>query len=101
MEQILTIEILGEVFRFKAEEGDLNAEEIAQHLKEEVHRVEAQFPSQALKTHKLAILMLAALNISKQYIELSNHHLRFLESVSSRAARLGHMMEKKPEELNG
>jgi cell division protein ZapA (FtsZ GTPase activity inhibitor) len=100
VEQIITIEILGEAFRFKADEGDLSAEEIAQLLTDEVHKVASQFPAHALKTNKLAILVLAALNISKQYVELLNQHSRFLESVSSRANRLGDMIETKPEELN-
>ena len=93
MEQVITIELLGETFKFKSDENRKKLEEILSYLMEEVRKVEEQFPSHALKTNKLAIVVMAALNISKQFVELTNNHSDFLNSVSSRASKLGEMIE--------
>jgi cell division protein ZapA (FtsZ GTPase activity inhibitor) len=94
-EQLITIELFGEKFNFKAEEGRLKAEEIAEYLKRELENVESQLPAQTAKSNKLAMLVLVALNISKQYIELMNNHLKFVNSVSARTERLGAMIKTK------
>jgi cell division protein ZapA (FtsZ GTPase activity inhibitor) len=94
-EQLITIELFGEKFNFKAEEGHLKAEEIAEYLKRELENVESQLPTQAAKSNKLAMLVLVGLNISKQYIELMHNHLNFVNSVSARTERLGAMIKTK------
>ena len=93
MEQVIKIELLGETFRFKSEENRKNLKEILSFLTQELHKVEEQFPPHALKTNKSAILVMTALNISKQYVELTNNHTKLLESVASRATRLGEMID--------
>jgi cell division protein ZapA (FtsZ GTPase activity inhibitor) len=94
-EQFITIELFGEKFNFKADEGHLKADEIAEYLKKELEKVESQLPAHTAKSNKLAVLVLVALNISKQYIELMHKHLKFVNSVSTRTARLGAMMKTK------
>lgn len=94
-EQLITIELFGEKFNFKAEEGHLKAEEIAEYLKRELENVESKFPAQTAKSNKLAVLALVALNISKQYIELMHNHLKFVNSVSVRTERLGALIKTK------
>ena len=94
VEQVITIELLGETFKFKADENRENLEEILTYLMQEVQKVEEQFPGHALKTNKLAIMVMAALNISKQFIELTNNHSDFMNSVSSRTSKLGEMMRQ-------
>jgi cell division protein ZapA (FtsZ GTPase activity inhibitor) len=94
-EQFITIELFGEKFNFKADEGHLKADEIAEYLKKELENVESQLPAHTAKSNKLAVLVLVALNISKQYIELMHKHLKFVNSVSTRTARLGAMMKTK------
>jgi len=93
VEQVIKIELLGETFKFKSEENRKNLKEILSYLMDELHKVEEEFPSHALKTNKLAILVMTALNISKQYVELTDNHSEFLESVSLRASKLDDMIE--------
>jgi len=94
VEQVITIELLGETFKFKADENRKSLEEISSFLMQEVQKVEEQFPAHALKTNKLAIVVMAALNISKQLVELTNNHSDFLNSVSLRTSKLGEMMRQ-------
>ena len=92
MEQVIKIELLGETFRFKSEETRSNLKEILSHLLKELKKVENQFPSHALKTNKSAILVMTALNISKQYMELANSHSDFVNNVSSRMTKIDDML---------
>ena len=94
MEKVITIELLGETFKFKADENRKNLEEILSFLMQEVQKVEEQFPAHALKTNKLAIMVMAALNISKQFVALTNNHSDFLDSVSLRTSKLGEMIRQ-------
>ncbi len=93
METIITIELLDEQFKFKADENSaVDPREIALYLTEEIRQVETRFPAYARKTNKLAIVVTAALNIAKQNCELKNNHQHFLQSVATRAERLDRMI---------
>ena len=94
MEKVIKIEVLGETFTFKANENREKLKEILSYLMQEVQKVEEQFPPHALKTSKLAIMVMTALNISKQYMEITNKHSDFLNSVSSRTSKLGEMIKQ-------
>lgn len=95
VEQVIKIELLGETFKFKSDQNRQNLKEILSYMIEELRKVEEQFPAHALTTNKLAILVMTALNISKQYVELNNNHSELLASVSSRASKLDDMIESK------
>ncbi len=93
VEKIITIELLDEQFKFKADANStVDPQDIAHHLIEEITQVEAKFPAYARKTSKLAIVVMAALNIAKNNFELQNHHSTFLNTVSTRAEKLDYMI---------
>ncbi|MFO7930256.1 MAG: cell division protein ZapA [Thermodesulfobacteriota bacterium] len=93
MEQIITIELLGEHFKFKVDpDSRIDAKEVTDRLIEEVNQAASRFPSHARKTNKLAIVVSAALNIARQHVELSMHHGEFVNSVAGRAARMDRMI---------
>ena len=64
------------------------AEEVADFLVREVNRVEDQQTEQSSNMSKLTILMLAALNIANEHMELIRNHSKFLDDVSNRTANL-------------
>ena len=88
MEQIVTIELFGQKHTFKANSEVTKAEEVADFLVREVTRVENLQTDQSSNMSKLTILMLAALNIANEHIELKRDHSKLLEDVSSRTANL-------------
>lgn len=89
VKKIITIELLDEQFKFKTDENSIvDPQDIAHHLIEEITQVEAKFPVYARKTSKLAIVVMAALNIAKDNFELQNRHSTFINNVSTRAERL-------------
>lgn len=95
MQQLITIELLGETFQFKVQEEDQNPGEIADYLVAEVDTISRQFPEHVKKTNKLAILVSAALNVTKKYFELKSHHLDFVSDVSHRAYKLDDMLDQR------
>ena len=92
---MITIELLGETFQFKVQEEDQNPREIADYLVAEVDAVSRQFPEHVKKTNKLAILVSAALNMTKKYFELQTNHLDFVSDVSHRAYKLDDMLSQR------
>ena len=88
MDQIVTIELFGQTHTFKANSDVNQAEEVADFLVREVNRVAGQQTDQSPNMSKLTILMLAALNIANEHMELKRNHLKLLDDVSSRTANL-------------
>ncbi|MGD2022452.1 MAG: cell division protein ZapA, partial [Desulfobacterales bacterium] len=72
MEQLVTIELFGRKHTFKAESDVQQAKEIAELLVKEVSRVESQQSGKSSTESNLTTLMLAALNIAHQNLELEN-----------------------------
>jgi len=94
VEQLITIELLGETFQFKVDEVHLNPKEIADHLTAEIESVSGQFPKHVVKTNKMAILVSAALNITKQYFELKTNHSDLIANVADRTLKLDDLLDK-------
>ena len=88
MDQIVTIQLFGQTHTFKANSEVTKAEEVADFLVREVNRVEGQQTDKSSNMSKLTILMLAALNIANEHMELKRNHLKLLDDVSSRTANL-------------
>ena len=93
MDEIVNIELFGELFRFKAEPGVTDAVKIAEYLSESVTKVEKQFAAKSPEISKLALLVMASLNISKELFELKNEHEELLNRISERSERLITRME--------
>lgn len=93
MDDIVNIELFGELFKFKAEPGVTDAAQIAEQLSEAVTKVEKQFAAKSPEISKLALLVLASLNISKELLELKRDHAELQNRVSERSERLITRME--------
>lgn len=88
MDQLVTIELFGRPFTFKAENDVSRAKEIADFLVQEVSRIERQMSGKSSNINKQAILILAALNIADEYFECRQKHKDLLEIISDRTAGL-------------
>ena len=95
MEQLLTIELFGQPYTFKTDSDLTKAKEVADILIREVGRVEAQQKKSGAGITKNAMLILAALNIAAENIELRQKQTNFIESVSQRADTIMKLMEKR------
>ena len=88
MDEIVTIELFGQTYTFKAKAEVTKAKEVADHLVKEVSRIEDQQADQSSNMSKLTILMLAALNIANENMELKRNHSKLLHDVKDRTANL-------------
>jgi cell division protein ZapA (FtsZ GTPase activity inhibitor) len=87
LEQLVTIEIFGQPYTFKTESDITNAKEVADCLVKEVTRFENQNSSKSSDT-KFVTLILAALNIAKENIELKKKYSDLLTKISKKSANL-------------
>ena len=88
MEKTVTIELFGQPHTFKADSEVTKEKEVADLLVKEVARVESQHAGQSSNISKLAILMLAALNIANEQMELKRDYTELLRKVTNRSAKL-------------
>jgi cell division protein ZapA (FtsZ GTPase activity inhibitor) len=88
LEKTVTIELFGQPYTFKANSEVTKAKEVAELLVQEVARVEDQQPDQSPNISKLTILMLAALNIANEHMELKRNHSKMLREIAERTTKL-------------
>jgi cell division protein ZapA (FtsZ GTPase activity inhibitor) len=93
LEQLVTIELFGKPYTFKAKSEVKKAKEVADFLAKEVSRVENQQSDETSTSSNLTTLMLAALNIAHQNMELENNHSEFLRELAKRTQRLMHQLD--------
>jgi cell division protein ZapA (FtsZ GTPase activity inhibitor) len=93
LDEIVTIELFGQTHTFKANSEVTKAKEVADLLVKEVSRIEDQQANQSSNMSKLTILMLAALNIANENLELKRSHSKLLNDVTDRTANLIHTLD--------
>jgi cell division protein ZapA (FtsZ GTPase activity inhibitor) len=88
LEQLVTIELFGQPYTFKTESDVIKAKEVAEYLVEEVARIETQHAKTSSNVTKLTTMILAALNIANENMELKKNHSELLENISRRSSSL-------------
>jgi cell division protein ZapA len=88
LDQLVTIELFGRPFTFKADKDVSTAKEVADYLVQEVSKIENQLSNKSSTINKQAVLILAALNIANEYFKCKQSHKDLLEIVSDRTSGL-------------
>jgi cell division protein ZapA (FtsZ GTPase activity inhibitor) len=88
LEQLVTIELFGQQHTFKAESDENEAKEVADLLAKEVSRIKSQQTGESSAASDFTTLMLAALNIAHQKLELETRYSKFTQDLSERSQRL-------------
>ncbi len=88
MEQLVTIELFGKPYTFKAKSEVKKAKDVADFLAKEVSRVESQQSGESSTASDLTTLLLAALNIAYQNMELEDNYSKFMQDIAERSAKL-------------
>ena len=95
LEELVTIELLGQTYTFKTDSDTIKAKEIADFLVKEVKRVETQQSSQPSDITRFAILISVALNIVNENFELKMKHTDLLKDISERSAKLIGVLDER------
>ena len=88
MEQLVTIELFGKPYTFKAKSEVKKAKEVADVLAKEVSRIESEQSGESSTASDLTTLMMAALNIAHQNMELENNIDQMKQDIAERSAEL-------------
>ncbi|MDD2390814.1 MAG: cell division protein ZapA [Desulfobacterales bacterium] len=96
MEQLLTIEIFGQLYTFKTDSQDQTARAVADFLECEITRSEMQQSDLTKQTNKFAILLSAAMNIAYNHIELKKQYSDLTNDLSFRTTKLLKRLDHLP-----
>jgi cell division protein ZapA (FtsZ GTPase activity inhibitor) len=88
LEQLITIEILGQHYTFKADDGLVDPQNVAHFLMEEVRKLETGQADQPADTNRFVMLLQAALNISSDHLKLKQQLAAVSDRISLKTERL-------------
>jgi len=94
VEQLVTIELFGQTYTFKSESETARAQEVVDFLVKEVTKVEEQLKTQTAHISKLAVLLLATLNIVNEYFEWKRTYTILLENITDRSDHLIQLLDE-------
>jgi cell division protein ZapA len=88
LDQLLTIEVLGQPFTFKSDSDASESRAVADHVANTAKRVKSQCAQNEPTPDKRAILILTALNITSEYFELKKKYQQLLQDIDKRSVDL-------------
>ena len=94
MDEFVIIDLFGEEFRFKPDEQVENPEQVAQYLTKYIKDAEQLFQNKTTAKNKLAILLLAAMNLSKDFHDLKVQHYELENQINTRISSMLKKIEK-------
>lgn len=97
MDQLLTIDILGQPFTFKTDSDVMESRAVADFVAKTVRKIHSQCAQDVPTTDKRAVLILAALNITSEYFDLKKRHKELLQVINQRSVHLLNALESQAE----
>ncbi len=94
MDQFVTIELFGQPYTFKADTEAAKAREVADYLVGEVNKIQDQQTAQIPHISKLTILIIAALNMAHQILQLKKDTGEIVGQISNRCEELNRMLDE-------
>jgi cell division protein ZapA (FtsZ GTPase activity inhibitor) len=99
LEQVVTIELFGQPYTFKTDTEVAKANEVADLLSREVQKVQDQPTGPSTHIPKLTILILAALNIANNIMQLKKETGDFVDQMAERCEALNRMLDEGLKQL--
>ncbi len=100
LDELIVIEIFGEEYRFRPDGQVENPEQVAQHLKRYIKESEAIFKNKPSDKNKIVVLLLAAMNLSRDFYELKKNCSEFEEVTEKRVSSILEKINKGFEKSN-
>lgn len=88
MEQLINIDVFGQRYTFKADDGLIDPQSVADFLMEEVRKVETGQAEQIAETNRFVLLLQAALNICSNHLKLKQQLAAVSDRLSLKTERL-------------
>jgi len=98
LDEIVKSELFGEEFKFKPDEDqDVDPAKIAAHVEAHIKEAEGLFQNKTSGRNRIAILLLAAMNLSKEYHEMKLAYSDLEKDVEQRISSLLQKIDKEIE----
>jgi cell division protein ZapA (FtsZ GTPase activity inhibitor) len=91
---MVTIELFGQPHTFKADTEAAKANEVADLLKREVEKVQGQQTGSSTHIPKLTILILAALNIAQNIVQMNKDADDIVDQITRRCETLNRLLDE-------
>ena len=88
LEQLITIDIFGQHYTFRADEGMIDPQSVADFLMEEVRKIETGKAEHIAETNRFVMLLQAALNISSRHLKMKQQLTAVSDRLSLKTERL-------------
>ena len=88
MEQLITIDIFGQRYTFRADESLIDPQRVADFLMEEVRKIETGQAEHIAETNRFVMLLQAALNISSRHLKMTQQLAAVSDRLSLKTERL-------------
>jgi cell division protein ZapA (FtsZ GTPase activity inhibitor) len=93
LEHLVTIELFGQPYTFKADTEAVEAKEVADLLRREVDKIQDQQAGQSTYIPKLTVLIIAALNIANHSMQLKKDYGEFVDKMADRCGVINRMLD--------
>ena len=94
MEKLVTIELFGQPYTFKAEPDVSTPQEVAEILVREVNKIQSEQPTISSNFNKIAVLISAALNIANKNVELKKSNIHLANEISKKSESILNLIDK-------
>ncbi len=94
MDEIIKIDLFGEEFRFKPDDQVEDPKQIVQYLTDYIQEAENMVPNKKSGRNRMAILLLAAMNLSKDYHELKMQYAELEKDMENKVSSLMEKIDK-------
>ena len=94
MEHFVTIELFGQPYTFKADIEAARAREVADLLVHEVNKIQDQHAAKIPHISKLTILIITALGMAHQILQLKKDTGEMVGHISNRCEELNRMLDE-------
>lgn len=94
LDQFVTIELFGQPYTFKADAEAAKAREVADFLVGEINKIQNQQAGQSPHISRLTILIITALNMANQILQLKKEASEICSQVSTRCEELNRMLDE-------
>lgn len=88
LEQHITIDLFGQRYTFKADDGLVDPQSVADFLMEEVNKLEIGQADHIAETNRTVLLLQAALNISSEHLKLKQQLAAVSDRLVTKTKRL-------------
>lgn len=93
-ESVIQVELFGQTFRFQYDSGDVNPDEVLEILYREIRKIENELRGSATQTNKMALLVMAALNVCLENVELKKFREQLIQDFIKQSQKIIQILDQ-------